>query len=228
MNIDEENQEEINDENINLYNSLLGAVSPDRLGAYLGSAGHDHKRALALYIWNANLCGAFYLPLQATEIALRNSINNALVSQYGQSWWAKRDPFWNFADEPATSRLNQTFKRLTDMGKAHTTPQIVASLSFGFWVHLLDSYYNVEIWSQELDNQFPNLPNTTQKRESLKTRAAKTLDLRNRVFHHEPIHRMNISLEYSQVMELLSWICPSKRAWIKSNCAVPKLLRQKP
>lgn len=228
MTIEQEYQEEINDENINLYNSLLRAASPDRMGAYLLSAGGDHKRALDLYIWNAKLCGAFYLPLQATEISLRNGINNALISKYGNNWWVRGDSFWAFADEPAKNRLSQIFKRLDDMGKSHTTPQIVASLSFGFWVHLLDSYYNVELWSHELETQFPHLPNKPQKRENLKTRAAKTLDLRNRIFHHEPIHRQNISLEYSQVMELLSWVCPDKRAWIKSECEVPKIMRQKP
>lgn len=228
MNVEQENQEEINDKNINLYNSLSDSISADRLGGYFNSVGHDHKRALDMYVWNANLCGAFYLPLQATEVALRNSVNKALISVYGPLWWTQNDPFWNFSDDSAKGSLGQVFKRLTDMGKTITTPQLVASLSFGFWVNLLDSYYNIEIWSKELDNCFPNLPSVTQKREQLKTRAAKTVDLRNRVFHHEPIHKLDVSLEYSQVMQLLSWLCPQKRAWIKKHCNVPKLMREKP
>jgi hypothetical protein len=55
--------------------ALLRAISQDRFTTYLKAAGHDPERALALYLWNAQIGEAFHLPIQAVEVALRNSIN---------------------------------------------------------------------------------------------------------------------------------------------------------
>jgi len=39
--------------------------------------------ALALYLWNAQLGAAFHVPIQAVEVALRNSVNKALILSNG-------------------------------------------------------------------------------------------------------------------------------------------------
>ncbi len=54
--------------------AILTAISPDRFKTYLAAAGHRQERALKLYLWNAKLGEAFHMPIQAVEIALRNSI----------------------------------------------------------------------------------------------------------------------------------------------------------
>ena len=44
------------------------------------------------------------------------------------------------------------------------TAQIVAGLSFGFWVGLLQPKYNPDLWSSHLRVAFPHLP-ATETRE---------------------------------------------------------------
>ena len=58
--------------------NIEGTISPARLGRYAGSAGVDKQKALQLYVWNARLCEAFYLPIQLCEVAIRNAIHGAL------------------------------------------------------------------------------------------------------------------------------------------------------
>ncbi len=52
--------------------------------------------------------------------------------------------------------------------------------------------------------------------------------LRNRIWHHEPIFKRNLSEDYRAVMTTLEWICPATAIWVRPNCRVPALLREKP
>ena len=223
MVIVDENQQQINE----LYITLSRTISNERLGAYLVAAGFNHERALNLYLWNAKMCGAFYLPLQATEVGLRNGVNAALSNVYGNEWWRNPNEFVRNADRSAQNAIRKVIRRINDKSLPLTTAQVVAGLSFGFWVNILDSYYNREVWSRELHVQFPNMPDDAT-RELLKSRAARTADFRNRVSHHEPMHKSNVSGEYSELMKLLSWICPHKKEWIRANSTVPRIMREKP
>ena len=66
---------------------MVSTISRERFSTYLTGAGHDESRALALYLWNAQVGAAFHIPLQAVEVALRNSVNHALVAKFGAEWW---------------------------------------------------------------------------------------------------------------------------------------------
>ncbi|KQZ19063.1 hypothetical protein ASD50_05995 [Mesorhizobium sp. Root552] len=60
------------------------------------------------------------------------------------------------------------------------------------------------------------------------SRVNNVLDLRNRIFHQEPLLGFNLSGNYSEIMQLLKWICPETQAWVKENCSVPRFIRSKP
>jgi hypothetical protein len=62
--------------------AILVAISPDRFLTYLKASGHDVNRALRLYLWNARIGEGFHIPIQAVEVALRNSVNTALSNVY--------------------------------------------------------------------------------------------------------------------------------------------------
>jgi hypothetical protein len=209
-----------------LAETLKASLSPDRLGTYLTAAGFATDRALRLYIWNAQIGEAFHLPIQGAEVGLRNCVNAGLVFQFGPRWW-ESPLFLGKADRQRKKDLDTASARIANRKRQKVMGQMVANLSFGFWVGMLQPRYNPDVWSAHLRTSFPNLP-TDRSRYNLAASAKRTADLRNRIWHHEPIFRMNLSEEYRSVMELLSWICPIKAAWLRPHCRVPQLLRQKP
>jgi len=209
-----------------LISRVYSALSLERLGTYLKAAGHDPERALQLYMWNAQIGEAFHVPIQAVEIALRNRISLALTDQFGRDWW-RSQPFLDVVDDERRRDLDEAQRRIQYRGLTLGTPQIVASLSLGFWVGLLQPHYNPTIWGAQLRTAFPALPKG-RARKSLAKSASRTAYLRNRIWHHEPIFKEDLSRDFATVMELLRWICPDTAAWIRPHCRVPDLLRQKP
>ncbi|MGH9591788.1 MAG: hypothetical protein ACRD5L_01760 [Bryobacteraceae bacterium] len=209
-----------------LIDRLRPSLSAERLGTYLTAAGFDEDRALKLYIWNAYIGEAFHLPIQAVEVGLRNRVNSALCATFGVDWWQEHR-FRRLADREHIRDLDTAAQRLAKRGVALATPQMVATLSFGFWVGALDARYNPEIWSRQLRSSFPDF-SPAKSRYDLADAAKRVANLRNRIWHHEPIFRMDLSAEYAAVMEMLAWICSSKVAWIRPQCRVPAVLREKP
>ena len=209
-----------------LIEALKLSISSDRLATYLTATGFDEERALRLYLWNATIGEAFHLPIQAVEVGLRNCINAALCAEYGAIWW-QNSIFLSSLDHERQTDILMAQRRIGNRGHAPSTSQIVATLSFGFWVGMLQPRFNPTIWTKHIGEVFIYLPDN-RYRADLASSAKRTADLRNRIWHHEPIFRENISDEFRSVMELLGWICPEKAAWIKPHCRVLGLLRQKP
>lgn len=44
------------------------------------SSGLDDPAALALYVWNAEVSGAFMAPLHICEVVIRNAVSDALAA----------------------------------------------------------------------------------------------------------------------------------------------------
>lgn len=70
--------------------AIESVLSRDRLGTYQRTLQHLNTcQSITLYTWNAEVSGAFLLPQQVCEIAMRNAVSDALSSVYGQDWpWA--------------------------------------------------------------------------------------------------------------------------------------------
>jgi hypothetical protein len=215
-----------NDEQLPLIEKLRFSLSSDRIGTYLTAAGFDHERALRLYLWNAFVGEAFHLPVQAVEVCLRNSINFGLSGLFGPEWWRDSE-FLRLAEHERKSDLELAQRRIRNRGRPLVTGQMVATLSFGFWVGVLQPRYNPAVWSAQLRIAFPDLP-ANKSRYDLADGAKKTADLRNRIWHHEPVFRMNLSEEFHSIMEFLAWLSPEKAGWVRPHCRIPALLRQKP
>lgn len=206
--------------------ALDGTVSSARLGPYMKSAGFNSDRAIKLYLWNVAIGQSFHFPLQAFEVAFRNSVSGALVNEFGAIWWRPANAK-KFLSARSLEEVQKTHKRLRNKGIKPNADDMVAGLSFGFWVSLLAARYKPVIWSKRLAEAFPNMPNgTTQKIVYEQSNGA--LNLRNRIFHHEPLISQNLSAEYADLMRLLTWLCPETQKWVKANCSVPTVMRLKP
>lgn len=205
---------------------MLRVLSKPRFQTYLTAAGHDPNRAWRLYLWNARLGESFHFPIQTAEVALRNSVDEVLTHHIGPNW-GTHPKFESLLDERAKQDLAVVKQRIKKRGQVADNGQIVAGLSFGFWVQILHKRYNPTIWSRHLSLGFPRLPNHVDLR-AIHTRAGSINRLRNRISHHEPLIRMNISQEYSELVEFIEWVCPLTLALCKGNFSVPRVMRQKP
>lgn len=153
-------------------------------------------------------------------------MNTALCAQFGPDWWEEAS-FLGLADREQKNDIDTAKRRINSRKRPLVTGQMVATLSFGFWVAILKPRYNPGLWSFQLRSAFPNLP-LGKGRFDLDPAASRIAFLRNRIWHHEPIFRMDLSDEFRAVMELLDWICPAKASWVRSHCRVQAILRQKP
>lgn len=146
--------------------------------------------------------------------------------RYGVDWWLAPD-LLSALDAKRTADIEQVRRRIRNRRLPLMTGQVVAGLSFGFWVGMLQPRYNPPIWGGHLRSAFPDLP-TSRGRASLAEAAARAAWPRNRIWHHEPILKLDLSAEHAAIMRLLESLSPSKAAWIKPLCRLPLLLRSKP
>lgn len=203
------------------------AISPERWKTYQRAAGFNESTALKLYLWNAAVGQSFHFPLQTAEVALRNVIHQALVAIYGSDW-----------AYDAACRAALTPNQVDDITKverrhyrihavAPVTAQIVASLTLGFWVSLLRRHYNQSIWSTQTVTAFPHLLAGESIIDVSKT-GTTIQNLRNRIFHQEPLIGHNLSGEYSAILKMIGWICPEMREWTRAMSSVPRIIRERP
>jgi hypothetical protein len=165
----------------------------------LNARGQDHQRAISLYEWNAELCSAFYFPLQAVEVALRNVFNEQLGKVFGTDW--PDTPSFLGIDvgihKSVAGARAQALKRLkTKRGlkRPLQAGDIVAAFQFGFWTTLLSNHLVDSIWIPCLSKAFPEF---VMGRKIAHTDATVIFndirDFRNRAFHHEPILKIDRS-----------------------------------
>ena len=205
---------------------IIATLSAARFETYLQSAGYDKERACALYLWNAQIGAAFHIPIQAVEVSLRNRVSAALVAEFGPDWWNDRH-FKSMIDRERVRNLDIVKARIIKRGIPLETEQIIAGLSFGFWIGMLHQRYNPQIWSKHLRSSFTSLP-ASENRINLFKMGSQIANFRNRISHHEPLIRSDISLMHSHTIKFLSWLCPQTVAWIKPHCHVPRIVREKP
>lgn len=204
----------------------ISTLSQKRFDTYLIAAGHNQERALALYVWNAQVGASFHILIQAIEVSLRNRINHALVAEFGSDWWRDSN-FLRLIDRSRLADITTTQKRIANQQIAIDTNQMVAGLSFGFWVGMMHRRYNPKIWSRHLNIAFPDLP-PGATRQMLFDACGSVARFRNRVSHHEPLLKVNVSQTYADMQKLLFWLCPATSTWIKPHCEVPSIIRRKP
>lgn len=210
-----------------LSTAFARTISPERWRTYQRAAGFDEQLAYRLYIWNAAAGQSFHFPLQTLEVALRNVIHQAIATIFGPDW-PKDQACLNTLNPTQVDDITKAERRHYSIkGNVVTTPQIVASLSMGFWTAMLRRNYNRMLWSTQLTNAFPNLP-PDQTIGTINRKSNSIQDLRNRIFHQEPLIGHNLSGEYGDILALLGWICEETRDWTRAQSSVPKIVRSRP
>lgn len=201
----------------------LNIISQDRLRKYLRASGHNDQRALNLYGWNIQISEAFFPVLSASEVCLRNTISARLIDLYGDQWWEDEGFLGQIRNG---KRIVRTARDKLRTRGVVTSGGMTAELNFGFWVNMLLPRHEDVFWNN-LSLSFSELPRGITYAD-LYQRCDNVREFRNRVFHHEPIFERDISLEYRNILELISWLSKDKAEWIRQYSRVMTVLRQKP
>ena len=204
---------------VGFFDKLCRATSDDRLKPYRhrNTAGNNLK-IYASYVWNIALSESIYPALHGFEVTLRNSVNDAATAAFGNRWF----------DDLTAAREKDTLEKLKrNLGvQALDIGQFVSGVTLGFWVALFTRRYEQVLWPRLLSEAFPNMPRRMRTRKNLYARLDKIRNLRNRIYHYEPVwHWNDISEQHHSVLETIGWMNGSMLAVVKMLDRFPEVHR---
>lgn len=190
---------------------LTRVFSQERLNGYCQRVDSTNQRTVySRYLWNVMLSESLYSSLHVLEISLRNSINEAASCHFNQKDWYDNLSIINFPNE--IKALKKSKNILHRQGKQSEPGRVIAELNLGFWTSLLDKRYEQVLWPRLLQAAFPNMPRRRRTRRILSRRFQKIRQLRNRIFHYEPIwHWRDLPQQHQDILEAITWIEPLSR-----------------
>ena len=189
------------------FQKIEAILHTERIDAYRQD-GADAKLTMARYSLNMALSESLYPALQFSEIALRNTIHQALTVRCETDAWY---------DSPASKLIpwqmnlvSDAKKSLGNFGKTVTPSRMVAELNFGFWTGFFNKAHGQTGIGHHLAKKaFPHAPPNERDLIRLGIRWKDIRDLRNRVFHHERIlHWKDLDARQQAILEVICWISP--------------------
>jgi hypothetical protein len=142
------------------------------------------------------------------EVALRNALHHTLTQDRQTEDWFDGS-FLHIKEQEAVSKAKGSLVR---QNKPINANRIVAELHFGFWTSLFDVRYEHHqiLWPRLLPSIFPFLPKSLRTRHHLSRQLNRIRNLRNRVFHYEPIwHWNDLPQQHQNILNLLQWLSPT-------------------
>jgi len=200
--------------------TLISAITEERFAKYVERCTGDRTAALRLYTWNTAASAAFYGPLQAVEVTLRNAVNQKLGRALGQRWF-ERSPLMR-ANE--LRMANEAINTLKTRGTEPTPGRVVAELSLGFWTGLFANAYDQNLWRQHLHL----IVTPRRRRPDLFDDLDRLRTLRNRIAHHEPIHQRDLKADNDRVVRVLTGFNVAMMAWVSHHSRIPAVLGTRP
>ncbi|HSQ97695.1 MAG TPA: Abi family protein [Rickettsiales bacterium] len=194
------------------YEELERNITDERLKTYLDFVNNDKVKAIELYEWNTKISESLYIPLSYFEVVLRNVCNEKLKKELGKNWYlnakilsgnnAEKGQWALDRIEEAKSKIQKRklLKKILD--QEITLGDIVSNLEFSFWSNLFCANYEFKIWLPYLRPLFHN-----KNRKDLFKKIDSIRELRNRIFHYEPIlFNNNPEEKYNLIIDLLCTI----------------------
>lgn len=203
------------------WNDLERHFSPARLGRYKAACGNDTAAAARAYTHNLLLAEAMVPMLNVLEIALRNSIHAALTVQYGRTdWWE------SWTGDPAFKwQLGQIAEAKGKLARRHeveSPDKVIAELTFAFWSSLFNKAFHITLWSS-LHKLFRHCPKHLRQRKTISAAFNQIRDLRNRIFHHEPLLWLSPALidQHALGLQAIGWLDPQLIGWLAKHDRLP-------
>src|ERR1017187_4692650 len=119
--------------------------SNERMNKFFEKHPGNEEKAISHYKINIELSESLYPVLSVFEIALRNSLNRELTTHFGTA-----DCYIHIATTPGLKELNQEIsnaqRHIVKRGEIISATKIIAELTLGFWVRLLNVEYELILW----------------------------------------------------------------------------------
>jgi hypothetical protein len=180
---------------------------------------------MALYWWNVKVSGAFYEPLHCLEVSLRNALHDQMRRGFGRDDWWRLAPLAPSGTKMVKDAIATLLRR--NPGCQPSPDDVVAALTFGFWVSLLarGHGYDRHLWVPTLHRSFPNYTGPRQRlHENLHTMRL----LRNRIMHYEPVHHRDLAADHAKLYSLIGYIAAEIAKEARALDRVPGVLAEKP
>ncbi len=194
---------------------LEKVFSNKRLERYFALYPDDELRAALHYQCNLRLAESFYVSLSVFEVTLRNALSRELGTMTGREDW-----YTVFAITPGLEKLNryviQATKQITNRNESVTHSKVIAELTLGFWVTLMNSEYERFLW-KDLRRAFPYMPKVIRQRKNVSAPLNTFRTFRNRVFHNESIcwNLDRVTEIHNEMITVLGWINKDVPNWLK-------------
>jgi len=214
--------------------AVKDALSAPRIRTYevaAGTCGSEDPSALDLYLWNAQISGAFLAPLHICEVVIRNAVADALEPKYGEKW------VWSPAFEQSLPSPSSGYSPRQDLlnarRNARTVGKVIPELKFAFWQRMFTSRHDERLWHPYLLQVMPGLDSSkpaNQLRKSIYDDLEEIRSLRNRIAHHEPILTRNLSDDFIRITRLISYRSQLTADWMTSHneTQIQAMLQSKP
>jgi hypothetical protein len=233
-----------NTKQVAFFGQAERALSRDRLARYAVGAREPQWEQLARYAWNVSICEAFYPLLHHLEVVLRNRLYELGAAEYPVarvrhiSTWLDSDPthLSAYAAQDVLKAKQKLFGvdystgTLLRSTRRFTGGDLVAALDFGFWTGLFNKHYLYQsgrdrrLWPHGLAAVFPHGPKKLAL-GPISARLHHIRQLRNRLFHHEPIwRRVNLAADRDDIIELLEWMSPDVARVIRGTERLTEVL----
>jgi hypothetical protein len=188
----------------------VSVITKARLSRYQ-RRGEMESKAIDRYIWNIQLSEALYPALALFEIAFRNRMDQAICNQIDPLWLDENWQKWPVKAPFERMKILDAKKKIQQRHRGQTRGHLVAELTLGFWVGLLNKPYKPLLWQKQgmIEAVFPNFTGKALDRIPLINPPLQTIRLlRNRISHHEPIFDWPGGLDkvYTNLENAVSWI----------------------
>jgi len=188
--------------------NLEQSFSLERFQRYIEWAGGNKEKAFALYALNTTISESFYTPLHILEVALRNSLHNAMTQNFGEIWYENDAIIYG----NLKLKLQKAKADLTAEAREHTSGRIISVLTLGFWTGLMSPEYE-NLWRSTLYTAFTKEDGTGFARKEITRQLTPIRVLRNRIAHHEPIIYWNLHKHYNSILALTRCISKDAATW---------------
>jgi hypothetical protein len=191
-------------------------LSKQRLDAFIDPADRSRERTLARYQANVQICEALYPTLHVVEVVVRNHVFTGISRKKGNTWLTNAPDRWMRGEE--LRKATEAANTLTKLGKPTEPGRMIAELNFGFWTSLFDRHYErvqgADLWSGVVRAMFPLMAAGSDKIAAIRTRLNHIRDLRNRVFHYEPVwHWADLEQQHREILETIGWVSAEMKSY---------------
>ena len=191
--------------------------SSKRMERYFALYPNDEDRAIMHYECNLMLAESLYISLSVLEVTLRNALCRELQTMTGRADW-----YTIFPTTPGLRSLNRYIteagQHITARHEQITPSKVVAELTLGFWVSLLNSEYERTLW-QALRRAFPYMPRQERQRRNISAPLNQFRRFRNRIFHNESIcwNLNRVEEIHDEILKVIGWMNRDLPEWVKAQ-----------